>query len=79
MEGGGGGGEGVCYKSWHKKCYVKHNVNITEPLPVVCEEKSSSEVASSEEEYVPDSTADSNSSWDSIAEPLTQTFRITEF
>lgn len=36
----------------------------------VCEEQSSSEVASSEEEYVPDSTADSNSSSDSIAEPL---------
>lgn len=36
----------------------------------VCKEQSSSEVASSEEDYVPDSTADSNSSWDSIAEPL---------
>jgi len=56
-----------------------HNINVFFNHYQVCEEKSSSEVASSEEEYVPDSTADSNSSWDSIAEPLTQTFRITEF
>ncbi|XP_067280128.1 uncharacterized protein [Pseudorasbora parva] len=68
----------VCDESWHKKGDVKHKVNVTEPLPVVCEEQSSSEVASSEEEYVPDSPADSDSSWDGIAEPLkTMNFEVS--
>ncbi|XP_046873188.1 uncharacterized protein LOC124465456 [Hypomesus transpacificus] len=60
----------VCNQSWHKKCYIKHNVDVTELLQVVCTEQSSSEVASSEEEYVPDSIDDSNSSWDDRSEPL---------
>lgn len=52
------------------KCFPStQNINVFNHYQV-CEEQSSSEVASSEEEYVPDSTADSNSSWDSIAEPL---------
>ncbi|CAI5690130.1 unnamed protein product [Oreochromis niloticus] len=60
----------VCYQSWHKRCYVSHKVNLTEPLPEVFSEDSSSEGASSEEEYVPDSIADSDSSWDNKSEPL---------
>ncbi|KAM3585600.1 uncharacterized protein V6R79_022230 [Siganus canaliculatus] len=50
----------VCYQSWHKICYLKH-MNITEPLPLASEEQSSSQVTS-EEEYVPDSNSNSNSS-----------------
>lgn len=44
------------------KCFFNHYQ--------VCTEQSSSEVASSEEEYVPDSIDDSNSSWDDRSEPL---------
>ena len=53
------------------KCFPStQNINVFFNHYQVCEEQSSSEVASSEEEYVPDSTADSSSSWDGIAEPL---------
>ena len=44
------------------KCFFNHYQ--------VCTEQSSSEAASSEEEYVPDSIDDSNSSWDDRSEPL---------
>ncbi|XP_078790319.1 uncharacterized protein LOC111947145 isoform X1 [Oryzias latipes] len=60
----------VCNQTWHKRCYNIHMVDISEPQSLVLNEQSSSEVGSSEEEYVPDSTADSDSSFVNKSEIL---------
>nr|XP_054592993.1 uncharacterized protein LOC129152259 isoform X2 [Nothobranchius furzeri]XP_054592994.1 uncharacterized protein LOC129152259 isoform X2 [Nothobranchius furzeri] len=59
----------VCNQPWHKKCFVRKNEKVAEHLLLVCSEQSSNEVISSEEEYVPDSTADSDRSLDDISKP----------
>ncbi|XP_024119917.1 uncharacterized protein LOC112141094 isoform X9 [Oryzias melastigma] len=60
----------VCNQTWHKRCYNIHTVDISEPQSLVLNEQSSSEVGSSEEEYVPDSASDSDSSFDNRSEIL---------
>ncbi|CAL8270436.1 unnamed protein product [Arctogadus glacialis] len=58
----------VCSKSWHKRCYVKNMKTTTVHLPEISEEQSSSEMTSSEEEYVPDTHSDSTGSAEEILE-----------
>ncbi|XP_055080972.1 uncharacterized protein LOC129456606 [Periophthalmus magnuspinnatus] len=58
----------VCCQSWHKNCYLKHMKNITEPLSMASEEHSSSQVTSSDVEYVPDSHSNSNNSCEDRSE-----------